>query len=832
MFRHNEPVRGSISLRIAPAVFFVSFAVIGWQLALMRCLLISKYHHFSFLIVSCALLGFGASGVVLSLARPWFERLSESLFRWGIVALAISLPICFRLGEMVPLSVFFSSDSFGTFGWWAVFWLIHSIPFFLAGGLIGLALMTAGTRLHSVYAANLCGGAAGSLGCIGLMWLFPANGLVLPFSLSIIVGAVFLLKNKEQERQRIYKAVLVFSGIVLIAAQVVGADVLFPLAVDQYKSLAYVKRLVDQGSAEQKALRYGPRGRIELFSGPSFHTLLSLSSTEPPPPMDLLLRDGFTIGSVLDIRRPQDARFLDFTLSAIPYRLLKPNRILILGDAGGLYVWRARLSSATEVVWLYPDRNIAAILESHPSNVLNDSKLRVIIAEPRAFLDSTDLKFDIIHLAGLEGFAPGSVGIGGLREDYTATVEGFEQCLNALTSRGVACVIRGIQEPARDNIKIPATWIEAMERMGIDRPGNRILMARDELSMVTLAARYSFSLETVTAFREVCRNLSWDVEWFPGIEERETNRVHRIPGPQGSSVSWYHFAVKQLLSNDRNAFYGTWIANIRPATDDRPFFHDFFRLASLSILRETFGPLWPTRSEMGFLLLVMTAVWTTFIAATLLPAPIVSLVRGTEAAGVTELVTMGVFFAALGTGFMFLEMSFIQIFSRFLGEPILAAALVFGGLLLSAGLGSLAQPLVTERIPWGMRVPTAGIILLILVESAVLPRVSEAAAGLAQWLKTLLGLAFIVPLGFLMGMPFPWGLSAINRTIPGAVPLAWAINGFASVVATSAAVILAMTYGFSSIFVLTAAAYFIAGILSPILERRSAQSCSGLTERH
>jgi hypothetical protein len=50
-----------IKLRgLLSAVFFISFAAIGWQPGLMRALLISRYHHFSFPVISCALLGFVA----------------------------------------------------------------------------------------------------------------------------------------------------------------------------------------------------------------------------------------------------------------------------------------------------------------------------------------------------------------------------------------------------------------------------------------------------------------------------------------------------------------------------------------------------------------------------------------------------------------------------------------------------------------------------------------------------------------------------------------------------------------------------------------------------
>ena len=164
------------SVRVAPAVFFISFAAIGWQLGLMRCLLIARYHHFSFLVISCALLGFGAGGTVLSLARSWFGKQQEQVFRWGTVGFALSLPICFRLGEALPLNVYFPPALLiHTLGWWVAFWIIHCIPFLLAGLLIGLALMTAGNEVHKVYAYNLAGSAGGALGVILLLAYIPTK---------------------------------------------------------------------------------------------------------------------------------------------------------------------------------------------------------------------------------------------------------------------------------------------------------------------------------------------------------------------------------------------------------------------------------------------------------------------------------------------------------------------------------------------------------------------------------------------------------------------------------------------------------------------------------
>ncbi len=255
--------------------------------------------------------------------------------------------------------------------------------------------------------------------------------------------------------------------------------------------------------------------------------------------MDVLLLDGFHAGTMLNITTPDQARFLEGTLSALPYKLVKPERVLILGEAGSIYLWLARLSSASSIVLVQPDENIRRVLETHPSHVTADPRITVVAAEPRAFLDTTKMKFDIIHLAAMEGFSPGSGGIAGLREDYLGTVEGFSRCLNALTPGGIVCVVRGIQDPARDNIKIAGTWIEALERNDAREPGKQVIMARDELAVATLVGRSPFLSDLVRELQAVCHRMSWDLDWFPGVKPQQTNKIHLLAGPEGTTVSWY-----------------------------------------------------------------------------------------------------------------------------------------------------------------------------------------------------------------------------------------------------------------------------------------------------
>jgi len=805
--------------RILPAVFFISFAVIAWQLALMRCLLISKYQHFSFLVISCALLGFGAGGALLSMCRPWFQRRRGAVFQWGLVGFGLSIPVCFKLGEQIPVSIHFPPGMLvSILGWWFLFWIIHLVPFFLAGTLIGLALMSERKGVHRIYAGNLVGSAAGAAAAIFMMGHLPANQMVFPISLSAIVSGLMLNPVSPKGRAWVYRASVVIAALILGCASLLDPDRIMPLRIDEYKALAYVQRLEDQGSAEKKVTLNGVRGRLDLYSSPHFHTLLSLGDTATPA-MDKLLRDGFHAGSILCVTNLNQVGFLRKALFALPYRLVRPRKVLILGDSGGIYIWLARLSRADSIVVVHPDRNVVRLLESHAHGVLKDPRIRVIVSEPRAFLDRTRMTFDIVHLARLEGFSPGSGGIGGLREDYLATTEGFARCLNVLTDQGIALVVRGIQEPARDNLKVAATWIEAMESNGVKNPGRRILTARDELSVATLAAGSPLKPSVIDRFRDTCHAMSWDTEWFPGVKPEQTNRFHILPGPQTTGVSWYHQTMVELLSSRRHDLYDNWIYHIRPARDDRPFFYDFFKWASLSRLREIFGPLWPARAEMGFLVLMVAAIWTATVAAIVLPAPAILVGRGSVYGSGAVLSVTGLF-AALGTGFMFLEMGFIQIFTRFLGDPILAAALVIGGFLFFAGMGSLSQPSLTGETAPRILFVTATIAILVITYASVLPWIFQSAGLLPDIPRIVLSLALIAPLAFLMGIPFPWGLSLLHRRAVAAVPVAWAVNGFASVVSAAGAVLVALVYGFNILLTLAAGLYLFAGIMCMVLYRR------------
>jgi hypothetical protein len=281
--------------------------------------------------------------------------------------------------------------------------------------------------------------------------------------------------------------------------------------------------------------------------------------------------------------------------------------------------------------------------------------------------------------------------------------------------------------------------------------------------------------------------------------------------------------MAKLLSGEREDFYHNWICNVRPARDNQPFFHDFFRWASITKLRAAFGALWPARAEMGFLVLILASLWAALVATALLPTPLILFRARGHPLAPGGTIAILVYFGGLGMAFMFLEMSFIQIFTRFLGDPILAAALVLCGFLLFAGVGSLNQPALTGRIPGGIFTVALIIAAMVVTYSMALPVVFREMAMVDDTWKTLVSLSLMAPLALLMGNPFPWGLAVLHRRAPRGVPIAWAVNGFASVVAASIAVICAMALGFKILLGLAALLYVLAGVISfPLGKTRSA----------
>ena len=106
-------------------VLLISCVVLGLELVLMRSLSISHWHHFAYMIISVALLGFGVSGTFLALARRVLLRRPRLWMAIASLCLAVCVPACFHLAQRLPFNVL----ALGWDAWQYLYLLVNYVLF-------------------------------------------------------------------------------------------------------------------------------------------------------------------------------------------------------------------------------------------------------------------------------------------------------------------------------------------------------------------------------------------------------------------------------------------------------------------------------------------------------------------------------------------------------------------------------------------------------------------------------------------------------------------------------------------------------------------------------
>jgi hypothetical protein len=292
------------------------------------------------------------------------------------------------------------------------------------------------------------------------------------------------------------------------------------------------------------------------------------------------------------------------------------------------------------------------------------------------------------------------------------------------------------------------------------------------------------------------------------MDQASANRHNVYPGAPYASAF-----LELLQTDDRRSFYASREFDVRPPTDDQPFFFHFFTWKQVPLIIQELGHTWRPFGGGGYLVLLailvvaMLAAW----ALALLPM-LVGVGSGARGRG-----RVLAYFSLIGIGFLAVEIPLLQRLTLFLGHPTIAFATVVAGLLLSSGLGSL----VSQRVPWQWAlVGLVGVIPLTVLGLEPMVRALLGAPLPVRLLATGLSLA---PLGVLLGMPFARGLGYLSCRNPHLVPWAWAVNGSASVVASVAVALGALSAGFVAVLASAVAAYAAAMVVAICWMRANAR---------
>ncbi len=788
-----------------PVLLLLSAALLAFEIVLLRLFAIESFYHFAHMAIGVALLGFAASGTLLVVLRERVRPRGDGVFEILVVATAPALLLAPWLGHRVDFDatqLVWDPRQWG--GLWMLFGSL-TLPFLVGSGAIVLALDRGGERVGRLYGWNMVGSGLGTVLALVLLAVAPPERALAATVVVAAMAAGIAVLARAPSVPRLGVTALLLAGSVWFTA--------FPpssLRITSFKGLPQVEAFPD---AERVAEAFGPTGWAVAVRAPAFRHApgLSLGYTGELPDQTALFVDGETAGAVMPWPPDGGAESFDWMPSAAAYAAGPARSVLVVGSGGGLEVAVALRHGVAEVTGLELVAPLAAVGQAAvgPDRwVYRAPGVRLVRGDARAFLARSEERFDRVILPPSGVFNATAAGIHSTGEDFLQTVDAHEAYFRRLAPGGVAALTRWLRVPARDNVKVILTAGEALRRMDVAEPGVSLVFLRSWATGTLLVKPEGFTAPELEGLRAFADARMFDVDWPPALT-RDGPPFNALDAPV------YRDAVSAVAEGPEAArsFARAFPFRVAPATDDRPYFGSFLRARSIPALLRAERGGWLPFAEWGTLAVLATLIQSGMLAVVLLGVPAFVLGRGrgdgeVQGDAVVPVGRVAAYFAAVGFGYVFIEIALIQRLGLVLGHPVYATAATLAGLLVFSGLGSAYSDGVPLR--WLGRVCwlVGGVGLLVALSSPGIGALS----GLPLAWRVAGGLVLVAVPGFVMGGPFALGLRAVGGA-GGGVAWAWAANGIASVLGASLAVLLAIEAGGRVLVMAGAVCYGVAGLV-------------------
>jgi hypothetical protein len=713
------------------------------------------FYHFGFLAISLALLGTGVGGLVLYVRPGWFDSrpLRASLARLSAV-LALLLALVPLL--LVRLDYDFSGDVTAGFALnLAAACVLAALPFTAAGIAIALAIRDYTRFVGRVYAADLAGAGLGAAVVVPLMWVADAPTIV------VGLGAAAAL------------AALLFGG----ARHPSLALLVGTLALTAVAATTSLVHLDPVTRGDPVADRWTPLSRVVGYA------------PKPGSRFALLFYDRVYAPVPVHPRAAPypDAGHLGLVPQRIGYELSARGRALVIGGGGGRDILNALGAGQRRVDVIELNQAIVDVVD-HDLGRWSGSpytlpRVRTSVGDGRSILAARDTRYDQIHIGFTDTLSANSATAFALTENNLYTTEAFDEYLDHLRPDGILSVSRLRRLVGDEALRVTVLALESLRLRGVDQPERNVvvLLGHDilgELFGTVLVRPRAWTPVELRRMRSLASRHGVLIASAPGGPyRREWSALHAAPSPA--------------------SFCDGYRLDVCAPTDDRPFFFNMRRLGDLGEAPPP-GYLYAVDP---FRVLVLTVAVLAVLALAGLLLPLATVRRERPGLGALS------FFAAIGLGFLLLEVVLIQRFVLFLGFPTYALSVVLFALLVFTGAGALLAERAAAR-------PRRALVASL---AAVTVITAAAAFGLQPLLRGLIELPFAVrvgvavlllaPAGLGMGMAMPIGLRRLAALHPGGVPWAWAVNGLASVLASALAVAIAVVAGFTVATLVACACY-------------------------
>ena len=791
--------------RLLVGVGTMAGAALAYELVLARVLTISLWPPMGAAMLALASLGAAASGAALSTLR--LKEPTAYATAFTVNALGFGLT-CVGCASLAGSAILDPADLLTGFaGWWiavsAV--VLAALPIFFAANCVVLALQQSQEMVAGIFAAQLLGAGVAAIAVTAALFVVSPGSALEGVAL-IAVGAAWLGLLAADRRPRWLLTLTILGSLV---ALILIDHAEFEPAAGAAKALS---RALALPGARELARRDSPLGRlqvVERLSGP-LYPVPGLSPTRRAmvPEQLTVFRDGDNHGVInrsgVD---PSSAAYLDELPSALPYHLLAPRpSVLILGADGGSAVLQALSQQAARVDAVEVNPQLLGLVREdfgpYTGHLYDDPRVMLHIAGIRSFVRGADERWRLIQLT-LGAKAATAIGLsGGLGGTFDYTVEALADYLGHLEPGGMLAITVNVRSPPRDGLKLFATALAALEHLGVPDPPRRLAWVRGWQAATLVLKNGSFGLDELKRIRRFDRRRALEEAYLPDLDAAPGNVDQHLRRPfvTGPALA--------LVGPFRHEFLRTYPYRIEPATDDRPYFFDFFRWSELRKLAVLSGLAGPMPTDFGYPMLAVSALMVVISVMALTLIPLGWLQYRSESSEGGHLLRIGVYFALIGAGFMLTVLAHMDRLALYLGHPVYAVPVVLAAFLIFSGIGSRLAASITRRSARGrVMLAATAFVVLSLLDAVLIPPLLERTAGAHLALKLLLVIGVAAPLALCMGLLLPLGMIRLTYAGAALVPWAFGIHRSAAVVGAVASVLFAMEFGQFAVMAVAAACY-------------------------
>ncbi len=636
------------------------------------------------------------------------------------------------------------------------------LPYLFIGMTLTTLFSHAPQRSPQLYMADLVGAGLGALLAVPLLNLLGGLNAVLATAALLALAGVNLTSRRTASL-----ALLAITLLLLVA------NLLFPWLTVDMSRLPAGKPIAESLSSAGSTVvdsRWDAFARTDLVDpgdgGPYRLYMDGAAGSVMPPDVD--------------------NEFLWQDIGFFPFATEQPQRVFLIGPGGGLDVWFALQGRAEEIVGVEVNPASVELVNAYTAyngDLYGHDQVDIGIDDGRSLLRREQSQYDLIFLSQLVTLAAERNGYS-LVENDSYTVEAFSEFWQHLTPDG-QIGIKLYDEPTLT--RALATAVAALRGQGLtDQEGLQHIMAlldgnADPPIPLLIVSKSPFTRDDALSLGAVAQQVGFTPLFLPGV----------IAQPPLDSVADGTRPFAEVIASAEN--------DLSPTTDDRPFFYQFERG-----IPQTLQPL----------------LWG--LVLILLMGAALVIIHQRHAAGSRWAFSAPLYFAGLGLGFIMVEIGVIQQTRLFLGHPTTAITLVLATLLISGGLGSGLAGRWMRGLNRFSLWPLLAVIVVLALWLLFWPLLQDQFVGAALSRRGLVVILTLLPLGLVLGMPFPQGLRAVAAWGQQQVALAWAVNGVMSVAGSVLAVTLAILSGFSTVLMAGGVAYGVAA-LAVLLLRQGAR---------